>query len=161
MKALLVGLPDWTNQQVDVVSVASGRTPDGGSVLTDVQNKKQGRYSGTTGDVIRIVGIGDRTLTVPVRGVGRNLMGGQYAANGDVVVLYSTPALIARLGADPGFSSLEFRLRNTSSAAADKTVAPSSATSRRTRRSGGSPTCPRCASPAVIRARTSSTRSPR
>jgi hypothetical protein len=52
------------NQQVNVVSVVSGAAPTSVSVLTDVQNGKQGRYSGTTGDSIRIVGIGDRTLTV-------------------------------------------------------------------------------------------------
>jgi putative ABC transport system permease protein len=123
VKALVIGVHNWERQQVDVVSLVSGRTPTSGSVLSDVQNAKQGRYGGTAGDTIRIVGIADRTLTVPVSGVGRNLAGGQYASNGSVVVLYSTPALIARLGADPGYSSLEFRLANTSSAAADSTVA--------------------------------------
>jgi putative ABC transport system permease protein len=123
VKALVVGLPDWAHQQVDVVSIVSGGAPAAGSVLTDVQNGKQGRYSGTAGDRIRIVGVGGRTLTVPVSGVGRNLVGGQYASDGSLVVLYSTPGLIARLGADPGFSSLEFRLADTSTAAADRTVA--------------------------------------
>jgi len=123
LKALVVGIPDWTNQQVDVVSVVSGAPPSSGSVLTDVQNEKQGRYSGTAGETIRILGIGDRTLTVPLSGVARNLMiGGQQAAANNLVVLYSTPALITRLGGNPGFSSLEFRLRNTSTAAADRTV---------------------------------------
>jgi putative ABC transport system permease protein len=124
LKAVVVGIPDWTHQQVDVVSLVSGAPPSSGSVLTDIQNEKQGRYSGTAGDTIRILGIGDRTLTVPLSGVARNLMiGGQQAAANNLVVLYSTPALIARLGGDPGFSSLEFRLRDTGTAAADRTVA--------------------------------------
>jgi putative ABC transport system permease protein len=124
LKALVVGIPDWTRQQVDVVSLVSGRAPTSGSVLTDIQNEKQGRYSGTAGDTIRILGIGDRTSTVPLSGVARNLMiGGQQAAANNLVVLYSTPALITRLGGDPGFSSLEFRLRDTGTAAADRTVA--------------------------------------
>ena len=38
-------------------------------------------------------------------------------------MLYSTPALLARLGAETGYSSLEFRLADTSKAAADRTVA--------------------------------------
>lgn len=122
VKALVVGVPDYTNQQVNVVSVVSGAAPTSVSVLTDVQNGKQGRYSGTTGDSIRIVGIGDRTLTVPVSGVGRNLIGGQQASDGDLVVLYSTPDLITRLGVDPGYSTLEFRLRDTSKPAAARTV---------------------------------------
>jgi putative ABC transport system permease protein len=124
LKALVVGVPNWDHQQVDVVSVVSGATPTSGSVLTDIQNEKQGRYSGTAGDGIRILGVGDRSLTVPVSGVARNLMiGGQQAAANNLVVLYSTPALITRLGGDAGFSSLEFRLRDTSTAAADRTVA--------------------------------------
>jgi putative ABC transport system permease protein len=124
LKALVVGIPDWNRQQVDVVSLVSGTTPNSGSVLTDVQNEKQGRYSGTAGDTIRILGVGDRSLRVPLSGVGRNLMiGGQQAAGNNLVVLYSTPALIARLGGDPGFSSLEFRLRDPGAAAADRTVA--------------------------------------
>ena len=123
VKALVVGVPDYANQRVDVVSVVSGTTPSLGSVLTDIQNARKGRYSGKAGDTIRIVGVGDRSLTVPLSGVGRNLVGGQYASDGNVVVLYSTPALISKLGADPGFSSLEFRLTDTSTAAADRTVA--------------------------------------
>jgi putative ABC transport system permease protein len=123
LKALVVGIPDWGHQQVDVVSVVSGATPTSGSVLTDIQNEKQGRYSGTAGDTIRILGIGDHTLTIPLSGVARNLMiGGQQAAANNLVVLYSTPALITRLGGDPGFSSLEFRLRDTNTVAADRTV---------------------------------------
>jgi putative ABC transport system permease protein len=123
VKALVVGVPDYANQQVDVVSVVSGTAPTPGSVLTDIQNAKHGRYSGKAGDTIRIVGVGDRSLNVPVSGVGRNLVGGQYASDGSLVVLYSTPGLIARLGADRGFSSLEFRLADVRSAAADQTVA--------------------------------------
>jgi putative ABC transport system permease protein len=124
LKALVVGIPDWTHQQVDVVSLVSGAPPTSRSVLTDIQNEKQGRYSGTAGDTIRILGIGDRTLTVPLGGVARNLMiGGQQAAANNLVVLYSTPALITRLGGDPGFSSLEFRLRDAGTVAADRTVA--------------------------------------
>jgi putative ABC transport system permease protein len=123
VKALVVGVPDWRHQRVDVVSVVSGKAPTSSSVLTDIQNAKQGRYSGTGGNTIRIVGVGGRTLTVPVSGVGRNLVGGQQVLDGELVVLYSTPALIGRLGADTGFSTLEFRLRDTSTAAADRTVA--------------------------------------
>jgi putative ABC transport system permease protein len=122
VKALVVGVPDWAHQQVNVVSVVSGTKPTSG-VLTEVQNAKQGRYSGTAGDTIRIVGVGDRTLAVPVNGIGRNLIGGQQGSDGSLVVLYATPALIARLGGDPGFSSLDFRLRDTGNAAADRTVA--------------------------------------
>jgi putative ABC transport system permease protein len=122
VRALIVGVPDWAHQRVNVVTVASGRSPTARTVLSDVQNAKQGRFSGGTGDAIRILGVGDRMLTVPVSGTGRNLVAGQYVSNGELVVLYSTPGLIARLGGNPGYSDLNFRLRDTSTVAADRTV---------------------------------------
>ena len=91
-------------------------------------------------------------MTVPVSGVARNMIGDQAAIGLDAVVLYSTPALLARLGADPGYSSLEFRLADTSKAAADRTVAaarqlpdgatrpsPASRTCRQLRKPGSYP----------------------
>jgi putative ABC transport system permease protein len=122
VKAAIVGVPQYRLHSVDVVSLVSGRLPSGLTVLTDTQNAKQGRFSGKQGSSIRIVGVGNRLLTVPVSGVGRNMIGGQFAVGSEAVVLYATPALIAKLGADPGYSSLEFRLRDTSRPAAERTV---------------------------------------
>ena len=123
VKAAIVAVPSYRNQSVDVVSLSSGAYPTNGTVLSDFQNAKQGRFSGKEGSTIRIVGVGDRTLTVPVSGVARNLIGGQAAVGMEAVVLYSTPALLAKLGADPGYSSLEFRLADPSKPATDRTVA--------------------------------------
>jgi putative ABC transport system permease protein len=123
VKAVIIVAPDYRQQSVDVVSLISGGLPNGAGVLTDVQNGKQGRFTGKEGSTIRIVGVGDRTITVPVSGVARNMIGGQAATNLTTVVLYATPSLLARLGADTGYSSLEFRLADTSKAGADRTVA--------------------------------------
>jgi putative ABC transport system permease protein len=123
VKAAIIAVPAYRDQSVDVVSVVSGRSPAGLSVLSDVQNDKQGRFSGREGSTIRIVGVGDRIVTAPVSGVARNMIGDQAAIGLDAVVLYSTPALLARLGAETGYSSLEFRLADTGKTAADATVA--------------------------------------
>jgi putative ABC transport system permease protein len=123
VKAAIVAVPSYRNQSVDVVSLSSGAYPTDGTVLSDFQNARQGRFSGKAGSTIRIVGVGNRTVTVPVSGVARNLIGGQAAVGMEAVVLYSTPALLTRLGADPGYSSLEFRLADPSKPAADRTVA--------------------------------------
>ncbi|MGE5273330.1 MAG: FtsX-like permease family protein [Verrucomicrobiota bacterium] len=123
VKAAIIAAPSYRSQSVDVVSVVSGRTPTGLSVLSSIQNDKQGRFSGRKGSTIRIIGVGDRTITVPVSGVARNMIGDQAAIGLDTVVLYSTPALLARLGAETGYSSLELRLADTGKAAADRTVA--------------------------------------
>ena len=119
------------------------------SVLSDVQNDKQGRFSGTrrrarSGSSASATG----RVTVPVSGVARNLIGDQAAIGLDAVVLYSTPALLARLGAETGYSSLEFRLADTSKAAADRTVARGAALPDGEHvLHGRSPTCRSCARP--------------
>jgi putative ABC transport system permease protein len=123
VKAAIIAAPSFRSQSVDVVSLISGQPPVGLSVASDVQNDKQGRFSGREGSTIRIVGVGERIVTVPVTGVARNMIGDQAAIGLDAVVLYSTPALLARLGAETGYSSIEFRLADTSKAAADRTVA--------------------------------------
>ena len=121
-KALVVGIPDYGRQPVDRVTIASGTAPRAGTVLTDVQNSSGGRYDGAPGDSIRVVGVGDRTHTLRVSGVGRNLEWSQMGVNGDFVVLYSTPATAAELAGEPGYSLLAFRLADASTAAANRTA---------------------------------------
>ena len=59
---------------------------------------------------------------MPVSGVGRNLIGGQRGRRQTRRPLLDTGA-DHRLGADPGFSSLEFRLADTSARGGRRTVA--------------------------------------
>ena len=163
VKAAIIAAPSYRNQSVDVVSLVSGRYPTGLSVLSDVQNAqagpllRQGRGA-RSGSSASATG----TLTVPVSGVARNLIGGQAAVGMDAVVLYSTPALLAKLGADPGYSSLEFRLADPSKAAADRTVAAARRylTAQHCLHGVLRPAA-RSASPGATRARTSSSNSPR
>ena len=121
-KALVVGVPDYGRQPVDRVTIASGLAPRAGTVLTDAQNASGGRYKGVAGDRIRVVGVGDRTHSLRVTGLGRNLEWSQMGVNGDFVVLYATPATAAELAGQPGYSLLAFRLSDTSAAAANRTV---------------------------------------
>jgi putative ABC transport system permease protein len=120
--ALVVGVPDYTRQPVDRVIISDGAAPQAGTVLTDAQNAKDGRYDGGIGDRIRVVGVGDRTYTLRISGIGRNLEWSQMGMNDDAVVLYTTPETAAMLGGEPGFSVLSFRLADTSIAAANSTV---------------------------------------
>ena len=96
--------------------------PRAGTVLTDAQNASGGRYKGVAGDRIRVVGVGDRTHSLRVTGLGRNLEWSQMGVNGDFVVLYATPATAAELAGQPGYSLLAFRLSDTSAAAAHRAV---------------------------------------
>jgi putative ABC transport system permease protein len=121
-KAIVVGVPDYGRQPVDRVSITSGSAPQAGTVLTDVQNADGGRYEGSMGDTIGVVGVGDRVHELRVSGVGRNLEWSQLGVNGDFVVLYTTPATAAQLAGERGYSLLAFRLADTSTAAANRTA---------------------------------------
>lgn len=121
-KAIVVGVPDYGRQPVDRVSITSGAAPRTGTVLTDVRNADGGRYDGSVGDTVRVVGVHDRVHELRVSGVGRNLEWSQLGVNGDFVVLYATPATAAQLAGEPGYSLLAFRLADTSTQAAKRTV---------------------------------------
>ena len=121
-KALVVGVPDYGRQPVDRVTITSGTAPRAGTVLTDAQNASGGRYEGVAGDRIRVIGVGDRTHSLRVTGVGRNLEWSQMGVNGDFVVLYATPATAAGLAGQPGYSLLAFQLVDASTTGANRTV---------------------------------------
>ena len=117
-KALLIGVPDYRRQSVDVVDVQSGAAPRAGEVLTDVQNARQGRYHGRTGESVRIIGADGKPHALRVSGEGRNMEAGQLAIFERQIVLYATPATVARLSGKPGYSTLEFRLADPGQAGA-------------------------------------------
>ena len=123
VKALVVGVPDYANQQVDVVSVASGARPTAAGVLTDVQNAKRGSLhrQGGRHDPHRRDrrthpdGACERRRPEPR---GRPVRERRQPRRS---LLDARPDLAAR--SRSGFSSLGFRLGDVSPAAADRTVA--------------------------------------
>jgi len=121
--AQVLGIPDFTSQQLNVVHVASGVPPQAGAVLTDAQNAKQGLLSVQAGQTVRIIGADGVVRSLRVSGDGRNLDGGQTVTSGGVIVLYATPATVASLSRTPGYDELFFHLADTRPAAVDATIA--------------------------------------
>lgn len=121
--AVVVGVPDFADQPLDVVRVASGAAPRRGEVLTEVQNTRRDRLSAGEGDVVRVIGADGATHRLRVSGEGRSLSGGQEATGERVAVLYTTPATIAQLGGSPGSSSLAFGLQDVRKPAVRATIA--------------------------------------
>ncbi len=117
-KAYVIGVPDYSRQSVDVVHVTSGSAPGRGALLTEVQNARQGRYEGRTGDTVRVIAADGSTRTLRISGEGRNLNGSLLATTESLIVLYGTPQTVTALSGNPGFSTLEFRLRDPNRAAA-------------------------------------------
>jgi putative ABC transport system permease protein len=123
VKAYVIGVPDFSRQQVDIVHVASGFAPGTGGALTEVQNARQGRYNGRAGDTLRVIAADGTTRALRITGEGRNMTSGLYAGDDGAVVLYTTPATVAGLSGRPGFGSLHFRLDDMRAPAANATAA--------------------------------------
>jgi putative ABC transport system permease protein len=123
VKTFVIGVPDFSRQEVDVVHVASGRAPGAGEALTEVQNARQGRYDGHAGATLRVFAADGSTLPLRISGEGRNMTRGLLVSDEGAVVLYASPATVAALSGTYGYSSLAFRLRDTHAAAATATIA--------------------------------------
>jgi putative ABC transport system permease protein len=123
-RAFLLGVPDLSRQTVDVVRLASGSAPGPGAVLTEIQNARQGRFTGRRGDLVRVIAADGRVRSLRISGEGRNLNGAQDVRGDDkAVVLYASPRTIAAISGTPGYSSLSFRLVDTRRGAMERTVA--------------------------------------
>jgi putative ABC transport system permease protein len=119
-RALIMGVPDFNRQDVDVVTPLAGPAPATGTVLTDNQNAPKGKFDGAA---VRVIAADGTVRKLPVSGEGRNLYGGSLAATEDFAAFYATPQTVATLSGDRGYTWFGLRLRDQSAAAADRTVA--------------------------------------
>ena len=101
-----------------------------GEVLTDVQNANQGRLGARTRATPCDARRRRLVHTLRVSGVGRNLHGGKWVADDNVVVLYATPATVGLAGGVPGYGWLPFRLAARGRPPVASTLAASATTSR-------------------------------
>jgi putative ABC transport system permease protein len=118
-RAIVMGVPDFERQDVDVVTPISGSAPATGGVLTDNQNASKGKFEGPT---VRVIAADGTVRPLPVRGEGRNLYGGSLAATEDFATFYASPETVAALSGTRGYTWFGLRLRDGSPAAADRTV---------------------------------------
>lgn len=120
--ALVIGVPDFARQSVDVVHLESGAPPADGALLTETQDRKGG-YTAGAGDSARVVAAKGQVRRLPIVGVGRNLGQGQDVVFESRLVLYATPATVSALSGEDGFSALLLRLEDHSDAAVRATIA--------------------------------------
>jgi len=121
-RTVLIGKPSFANQPVDAVTVTAGSAPAPSAVLSDVQNAVTGRGVAGVGGTVRVLASNGNWVALPVSGQGRNLNGGQNVVQNTIAVLYATAPTVATLSGTPGYTQLEFRLHDTSTAAARQTV---------------------------------------
>ncbi|HUA06111.1 MAG TPA: FtsX-like permease family protein [Solirubrobacteraceae bacterium] len=118
-RTVLIGKTSFAHQTVDAVTVTAGSTPGPGAVLSDVQNAATGRGVGGT---VQVRASNGTWVALPVSGQAENLNGAQNVVQNTVAVVYATAPTVATLSGTPGYTQLEFRLRDTSTAAARETV---------------------------------------
>ena len=121
-KALVVGVADFARQRADIVAIDSGETPGAGTVLTDVNNRGHTAFDTLAGGTARVMTADGSVSRLPISGEGRNLTGADQVVGG-FITFYATAQTVGRLSGAAGYTSLGFRLRDNSRAAAERTVA--------------------------------------
>ena len=118
---ILVGVEDFTDQRLDIITRESGRLPGPMEALSEESNSRNGVYGGGAGDVARVVGSNGTILEIGITGTARSLV---YApdTNDGIVVLYTGIQTARAVGNLSGYTSLSFQLADQSKAAVDRTV---------------------------------------
>src|SRR5687768_2790889 len=130
-RAIVVGVPDYGRQRVDVVTVRSGAVPAGEAVLTEHNNAERRGFDARAGDVARLVAADGSVRALPISGVGRNLTDGENDPSNDWITFYGSSDTVAALSGAPGYTTLGIRLRDNRRAAAEQTIAAVRAELRR------------------------------
>jgi putative ABC transport system permease protein len=106
---LLVGIPAWEDQQVNVVVVDAGTAPEGAQLVTDRMNGRTGRYRGAIGDRVSLLDPRGVAHPFTVSGRGDTMNFSQIVAD-EVAVLYAPQAAVDELAGLDGVNSVELRV---------------------------------------------------
>ena len=107
--ALLVGVQDFANQSVNVISVSRGTVPGSGQALTDPDDTRSGRFNASIGDSVTVEDNAGVLHTLTISGSGRSLEFSQIAIE-DAVVLYAPQATVNEIADRQGIGSIEIRV---------------------------------------------------
>ena len=120
-RALLVGIPDYAAQAVDVVRITSGAVPRGMQVLTDQGNAANAVITLSEGNDLAVQDPTGTTNRLRVTGVGKNFIHGA-ATRGGVAVFYTSLDAIEQVSGRTGFTNLNFTVKDADPAAMAGTV---------------------------------------
>jgi putative ABC transport system permease protein len=107
--ALLVGVQDFANQQVNVVELRSGEIPLAGGALSDAENARSGRLRIGEAVTVQVEDNSGQLHQVTLTGVGRTLEYSQVALEG-AVVIYAPQESVNAIAGARGVNSLEVRV---------------------------------------------------
>ena len=121
-RTFVIGKASFADQTVDAVTVSGGSVPGPREILTDVQNAPYGHGVGGMGQSVRVRAGNGSVVSLRISGEARNLGGAQTIISEGIPVLYTTAQTVAALSGQPGYTELDFRLQDSSTAAARQTV---------------------------------------
>ena len=119
--AFLVGVRDFTDQEVDRVLLSSGRAPGPGEVLTHWSNSRYGVYDGKEGDAFRVIDHSGTKAELKISGVGRSLVNTNLVKAG-YAVFFADVGTVRALSNQSGYNLLSFKLTNTDESSVNGTV---------------------------------------
>ena len=121
----VVGVDDFADQQVNVVSVMAGVAPRQGrgtlEALTEAQNDRTGRLRAAIGDTIEIRAADDSWRHLVITGRGQTLEFGSTVVD-DNPVLYVPSETVNELAGFQGFTRIEVRLTDHDPATTTATI---------------------------------------
>jgi putative ABC transport system permease protein len=121
-EALLVGVEDFSEQDVDKVIRDSGRDPKHLEVLTDVGNSRSDLYNGEFGDSARIYDSNGQVRQLEITGTGHCLPYTDLPTWG-TVVFYVNMDTVHTLANTSGVNAISLDLEDTDADAAQRTIA--------------------------------------
>ena len=120
---ILVGVADFDEQSVNIVSLEAGSFPAAPEELvTDSENQRSGRFRGTVGDTVELRTFSGRFTPFSVSGRGGTL---RYSSEvgGDAPVLYLANSAVQKVMNYPAPNSIDILAADASPEAVDATVA--------------------------------------
>ncbi|UCH87884.1 MAG: FtsX-like permease family protein [Thermoplasmata archaeon] len=118
--AIFVGVSDFNNQAVDIVSISSGREPGYFQVLTDSGNSRSNLYSGKAGDTVRAYNSTGQVVELEITGEGHTLSI-EHSSHG-IAVFFANLETVHALAEGKGYNYITLDLEDASEAEAEQTV---------------------------------------
>ncbi|UCG69697.1 MAG: FtsX-like permease family protein [Thermoplasmata archaeon] len=118
---ILIGVEDFVNQNVDIVSMDSGKAPGQMELLADRNMERANLYHGSTGDTMRIYDFIGNIQELKITGTGHSLLYSDYPMFG-LAVFYTDKETVHSLSNTSGVNIISFDLEENSQEDADSAV---------------------------------------
>jgi putative ABC transport system permease protein len=106
---VLVGVQDFTAQQVNVVALEDGSLPAAGQALSDAENGRSGRLKPGEATTVQVEDNSGQLYPLALSGVGCTLEFSQFALEGSVV-LYAPHDTVNQIAGARGVNSIDIRV---------------------------------------------------